>query len=88
MEGWGPLIHGALVWAGQPDPCDARDGIGTMDLSGSTHDRLIAFIAAVMSSWRSEWTIGDLADVMRPGDTRADHDLGGGWTPRDVRFRR
>ena len=84
-EGWGPLIRGALVWAGQPDPCDARDGIGTMDLSGSTHDRLIAFIAAVMSSWRSEWTTGDLADVMRPGDTRSDHDLGGGWTSRDAR---
>jgi len=83
FEAWSALVRQALVWAGQPDPYTARDGLGTMDQSGAAHDRMIAFIAATMPT---EWRVGELASQFERGDTSGPpYDIGGGWTAQDAR---
>ncbi|MEO0604822.1 MAG: bifunctional DNA primase/polymerase, partial [Myxococcota bacterium] len=55
-EAWSALVRNALVWAGQPDPYDATDGIEADDVADETHERLIAFIQATMATWQQDWT--------------------------------
>jgi hypothetical protein len=82
-EAWSSLVRNALVWAGQPDPYDATDGIEADDVADETHERLIAFIQATLATWQHDWTAGDLAEHFGEG-LPASHELGGGWTARDA----
>jgi hypothetical protein len=55
-----------------------------MDASGSAHDRMLAFVAAVLPK---EWRTGDLADALERGNTAEPHEIAAGsrWTARDAR---
>lgn len=45
FEDWSRVVRGAIVWAGQPDPCEARSELARADTTGDA-------LAALLAAWQ------------------------------------
>lgn len=67
FEAWSATVRGALVWCGEPDPCDTRAAVAVGDSAGEE-------LAELIEAWASEVGVGAVvraADVVAQASREA-----------------